>query len=210
MSRASSPSTRPHRKPTNATTTNRPQPPLLGPVAGDPASGQDSHSATTAPARTATSDHMPHVSSLPNPKPGTVPQPLTGVVADRCHARHDDPRPRDIRLEERPAPEITEPHQAVIKVVAACVCGSDLWPYRGENPIDEGSPIGHEAVGVIERGRCRRPRLQPGDFVVVPFVHCDNTCPHCRAGMTSACAHQGFTNGGQGSTPWSTRPTARW
>ncbi|MGN6577389.1 MAG: zinc-dependent alcohol dehydrogenase family protein [Nocardioides sp.] len=105
--------------------------------------------------------------------------------------------PRDIRLEERPAPRIEEPHEAIIKVTAACVCGSDLWPYRGENPIDPGSPIGHEAVGVVEEVGADVRSFKPGDFVIVPFVHCDNTCPHCAAGVTSACRHQGFTNGGQ-------------
>ncbi len=105
--------------------------------------------------------------------------------------------PRDIRLEERPSPSIDEPHEAIIKVTAACVCGSDLWPYRGENPIDPGSPIGHEAVGVVEEVGADVRNFKPGDFVIVPFVHCDNTCPHCAAGVTSACMHQGFTNGGQ-------------
>jgi len=105
--------------------------------------------------------------------------------------------PRDIRLEERPAPTITEPTQAVVKVVASCICGSDLWPYRGENPIDSGSTIGHELVGVVEEVGGDVRSFRPGDFVVVPFVHCDNTCPHCRAGVTSACVHQGFTTSGQ-------------
>ena len=105
--------------------------------------------------------------------------------------------PRDIRLEERPVPTITEPTQAVVKVVAGCVCGSDLWPYRGENPVDAGSTIGHECVGVIEEVGSGVRDFRPGDFVIVPFVHCDNTCPHCVAGMTSACLHQGFTSSGQ-------------
>ncbi len=105
--------------------------------------------------------------------------------------------PGDIRLEERPAPTIDEPHQAIVKVVAGCVCGSDLWPYRGENPIDAGSTIGHECVGVIEEVGKEVRAFKPGDFVIVPFVHADNTCPHCVAGMTSACRHQGFTASGQ-------------
>jgi threonine dehydrogenase-like Zn-dependent dehydrogenase len=105
--------------------------------------------------------------------------------------------PRDIRLEERPAPTIDQPHEAIIKVTAACVCGSDLWPYRGENDIDAGSPIGHEIVGVVEEVGSDVRTFKPGDFVIVPFVHCDNTCPHCRVGATSACRNQGFTNGGQ-------------
>src|SRR5680860_1666419 len=58
--------------------------------------------------------------------------------------------PGDIRLEDRPTPELTAPTDAVLKVVASCVCGSDLWPYRGENPIEPGSPIGHEMVGLVE------------------------------------------------------------
>jgi threonine dehydrogenase-like Zn-dependent dehydrogenase len=106
--------------------------------------------------------------------------------------------PGDIRLEERPEPTLTEPHQAIIKVTAACICGSDLWPYRGENDIEAGAPIGHEAVGVIEDVGADVRDFKPGDFVVVPFVHCDNTCPHCAAGITSACRQQGFTKGGQG------------
>lgn len=106
--------------------------------------------------------------------------------------------PGDIRLEERPAPSIDAPTEAIVKVVASCVCGSDLWPYRGENPIEPGSPIGHEIVGVVEEVGADVVSFRPGDFVVAPFVHCDNTCPHCRAGITSACQNQGFTVGGQG------------
>jgi threonine dehydrogenase-like Zn-dependent dehydrogenase len=106
--------------------------------------------------------------------------------------------PGDIRLEERPIPTIDEPTDAIVKVVAACVCGSDLWSYRGENRIDEPSPIGHEIVGVVEEVGSAVRDFKPGDFVIAPFVHCDNTCPHCRAGVTSACENQGFTVGGQG------------
>ncbi|MGZ4460964.1 MAG: zinc-dependent alcohol dehydrogenase family protein [Nocardioidaceae bacterium] len=106
--------------------------------------------------------------------------------------------PRDIRLEDRPVPTIDRPTEAIVKVVAACVCGSDLWPYRGENEIDPGSPIGHEMIGVVEEVGAAVRNFQPGDFVIAPFVHCDNTCPHCAAGMTSVCQDGGFTNGGQG------------
>lgn len=105
--------------------------------------------------------------------------------------------PRDIRLEERPVPTIDHPAQVILKVTAACVCGSDLWPYRGENPVDAGSPIGHEMVGVIEEVGADVRDFRQGDFVIAPFVHCDGTCPHCRVGMTSACQQQGFTVGGQ-------------
>ena len=105
--------------------------------------------------------------------------------------------PRDIRLEDRPVPTIDAPTDAIVRVVAACVCGSDLWSYRGDNRIDEPSPIGHEIVGVVEEVGSAVRRFRPGDFVIAPFVHCDNTCPHCEAGVTSACENQGFTVGGQ-------------
>lgn len=104
---------------------------------------------------------------------------------------------RDIRVSEVPDPEITAPTDAVVKVVAGCICGSDLWPYRGENEITPGDTIGHECVGVVEEvGRDVRS-FAPGDFVIVPFDHCDNTCPHCLAGAQSGCVNLGFTVSGQ-------------
>jgi threonine dehydrogenase-like Zn-dependent dehydrogenase len=106
--------------------------------------------------------------------------------------------PGDIRLEERPVPTIAEPTDAVIRITAGCICGSDLWPYRGENPITAGSTIGHEMVGVIEEVGSEVRSFKPGDFVIVPFCTCDNTCPHCRNGAQSACMNAGFTTGGQG------------
>ena len=106
--------------------------------------------------------------------------------------------PRDIRLEERDIPRIEEPTDAIVRVTASCICGSDLWSYRGENKIEPGSPIGHEIVGVVEEVGSEVSSFRPGDFVIAPFVHCDNACPHCRAGITSACVNQGFTVGGQG------------
>lgn len=105
---------------------------------------------------------------------------------------------KDIRLEDRPAPTVGAPTDAVVKVVASCICGSDLWPYRGENDITPGDPIGHEMVGVVEEVGSAVRSFAPGDFVIVPFCHSDNACPHCRAGMTSACRNVGFTQGGQG------------
>jgi threonine dehydrogenase-like Zn-dependent dehydrogenase len=106
--------------------------------------------------------------------------------------------PRDIRLEERPEPVVKHPTDAVVRVVASCICGSDLWPYRGENPITPGDTIGHEVVGVVEAVGDAVVSFKPGDFVVVPFCHCDNTCPHCKVGMQSVCENLGFTIGGQG------------
>jgi threonine dehydrogenase-like Zn-dependent dehydrogenase len=105
---------------------------------------------------------------------------------------------RDIRLEDRPMPEIEAPTDAIIKVTASCICGSDLWPYRGENPTTPGQTIGHEMVGVVEEVGADVSSFRAGDFVVVPFCHCDNTCPHCRHGMQSACVNGGVTTGGQG------------
>ncbi|WP_248581790.1 zinc-dependent alcohol dehydrogenase family protein [Nocardioides sp. InS609-2] len=104
---------------------------------------------------------------------------------------------RDIRLTDLETPSVGAPTDAVIKVTAGCICGSDLWPYRGENPIEAGSTIGHECVGVVEEVGSAVTSFMPGDFVVVPFCHSDNTCAHCRAGITSACENQGWTVSGQ-------------
>lgn len=103
----------------------------------------------------------------------------------------------DIRVEEVPDPVLKKPTDAIIKVTAGCICGSDLWPYRGENPIRRGSTIGHECIGVVEEVGSDVASFKPGDFVVVPFCHCDNTCVHCLAGVQSACVNLGMTNSGQ-------------
>jgi threonine dehydrogenase-like Zn-dependent dehydrogenase len=105
--------------------------------------------------------------------------------------------PRDIRVSDVPDPKITAPTDAVVKIAAGCICGSDLWPYRGENEIKPGSTIGHECVGVLEEVGSEVTSFRPGDFVIVPFDHCDNTCAHCRAGVQSACENLGFTTSGQ-------------
>lgn len=106
--------------------------------------------------------------------------------------------PGDIRFEEVADPTIEEPTDAIVKVVAGCICGSDLWPYRGHNDIDPGATIGHECVGVVEEVGADVRDFRPGDFVIVPFCHSDNTCPHCLAGVQSACPDGGFTSSGQG------------
>lgn len=94
-------------------------------------------------------------------------------------------------------PAISAPTDAIVKVVAGCICGSDLWPYRGENDITPGDTIGHECVGVVEEVGAEVTSFRPGDFVIVPFDHCDNTCVHCRAGAQSGCVNLGFTQSGQ-------------
>lgn len=106
--------------------------------------------------------------------------------------------PGDIRFEEVPDPRIEAPTDAIVQVVRGCICGSDLWPYRGIDEPNTGSTIGHECIGlVVDVGESVRS-FAAGDFVVVPFDHCDNTCAHCRAGMQSACVNVGFTTSGQG------------
>ncbi|HCB06613.1 MAG TPA: zinc-dependent alcohol dehydrogenase family protein [Nocardioides sp.] len=105
--------------------------------------------------------------------------------------------PRDIRVEEVPDPVLAEPTDAIVQVAAGCICGSDLWPYRGENPIRPGATIGHECIGEVVEVGGEVSSFRPGDFVVVPFCHCDNTCPHCLAGIQSACVHTDGTASGQ-------------
>lgn len=104
--------------------------------------------------------------------------------------------PGQISLREVPDPTITKPTDAIVKVVAGCICGSDLWPYRGENDVTPGT-IGHECIGIVEEVGSEVRDFRTGDFVVVPFDHCDNTCPHCLAGMQAACDNLGFTESGQ-------------
>jgi threonine dehydrogenase-like Zn-dependent dehydrogenase len=104
--------------------------------------------------------------------------------------------PGEITLDEGPEPAITAPTDAIIRVTAACICGSDLWPYRGLADVTPG-PIGHEAVGVVEAVGDDVTTVAPGDFVIAPFCHSDGTCPTCRHGITSACRNGGFMSGAQ-------------
>ncbi len=105
--------------------------------------------------------------------------------------------PRDIRFEERDAPTIIKPTDAVIRIAATCVCGSDLWPYRGLQAIAEPTPMGHEYCGVIEEVGSAVRSLKPGQFVIGSFFASDNTCPHCRAGYQSSCQQREFVGGAQ-------------
>ncbi|MFT4264010.1 MAG: alcohol dehydrogenase catalytic domain-containing protein [Nocardioides sp.] len=106
---------------------------------------------------------------------------------------------RTIDFTEMPDPVIQYPTDAIVKVVASCICGSDLWPYRGDNgPVEAPRTIGHECLGeVVEIGSEVRD-FAVGDTVVVPFDHCDNTCPHCLAGSQQACVNYEMTVSGQG------------
>jgi len=109
--------------------------------------------------------------------------------------------PRSIGVIERPDPRIAKPTDAIVRVVLACVCGSDLWYYRGESPFDPG-PIGHEFIGVVEDVGSEVHNVAPGELVIAPFAFSDGTCPHCQHGITTSCVAGGFfpTNGdgGQG------------
>jgi threonine dehydrogenase-like Zn-dependent dehydrogenase len=95
-----------------------------------------------------------------------------------------------VRSEERPDPTIVEPTDAVIRVALSCVCGSDLWPYRGADPVQEPTPMGHEYVGVVEEVGSEVSLIEPGQFVVGSFFASDNTCEICRAGYQSSCVHR--------------------
>ncbi|MEU8301845.1 zinc-dependent alcohol dehydrogenase family protein [Micromonospora sp. NPDC048909] len=98
--------------------------------------------------------------------------------------------PGDVRVEEREDPRIFLPTDAIIRVSAACVCGSDLWPYRGVEAVTGPSPMGHEYVGVVEEVGGEVRNIKPGQFVVGSFFASDNTCPICRAGYQSSCVHR--------------------
>lgn len=97
--------------------------------------------------------------------------------------------PRDVRVEERPEPTIIEPTDALIRISTTCVCGSDLWPYRGIEPITGPTPMGHEYVGIVEEVGSSVRTIKPGQFVIGSFFASDNTCPICQAGYQSRCLH---------------------
>jgi threonine dehydrogenase-like Zn-dependent dehydrogenase len=105
--------------------------------------------------------------------------------------------PGDVRIEQLDDPTIVEPTDAVIRISATCVCGSDLWPYRGINEVTEPTPIGHEYCGVVEEVGSEVRTVRPGQFVIGSFIASDNTCAHCRAGYQSACRHRAPVIGAQ-------------
>src|SRR2546422_3714579 len=105
--------------------------------------------------------------------------------------------PGDVRFEERDDPRIIKPTDAIIKMSATCVCGSDLWPYRGFNPSAEPSPMGHEYCGIVEEVGREVTSVKPGQFVIGSFFASDNTCPICRAGYQWSCQPAEFVGGAQ-------------
>lgn len=98
----------------------------------------------------------------------------------------------DVRVEEVPAPVLREPTDAIVRVVRACVCGSDLHRYRDFPATDQGRPMGHELIGVVEDVGSEVSTLRAGDFVICPFGIQDNTCVYCREGMQTSCIHGQF------------------
>ncbi|MDR9760713.1 zinc-dependent alcohol dehydrogenase family protein [Rhizobium redzepovicii] len=105
--------------------------------------------------------------------------------------------PGDIRCEEVAEPTIQKPTDAIIKLSASCVCGSDLWPYRGLQPVNAPQHMGHEYCGVVVEVGSEVRTVRPGQFVVGSFCLSDNTCPHCRYGFQSSCEHREFMSGAQ-------------
>src|SRR5437867_5202646 len=100
--------------------------------------------------------------------------------------------PHDIRFEDRETPKIVEPTAAIIRISLTCVCGSDLWPYRGLQPITGPTPMGHEYCGIVEEVGGAVRSVKPGQFVIGSFATSDNTCPNCQYGYQSSCMHREF------------------
>ncbi|WP_319410891.1 zinc-dependent alcohol dehydrogenase family protein [uncultured Cohaesibacter sp.] len=105
--------------------------------------------------------------------------------------------PGDVRYEEVPEPQIVHPTDAIIRLSATCICGSDLWPYRGLNDIAAPMAMGHEYCGVVEAVGDAVTTVKPGEFVVGSFCLSDNTCPHCGHGFHSSCEQREFMTGAQ-------------
>src|SRR6059058_2376446 len=105
--------------------------------------------------------------------------------------------PRDVRFEKRETPKIMKPTDAIIRISATCVCGSDLWPYRGIQPIAQPTPMGHEYCGIVEEVGTAVTSIKPGQFVIGSFFASDNTCPNCQIGYQSSCQHAEFVGTAQ-------------
>jgi threonine dehydrogenase-like Zn-dependent dehydrogenase len=105
---------------------------------------------------------------------------------------------RDIRLEDVADPVIGFPTDAIVRVVASCVCGSGLWQYRGVQPTTEPHRTGHEFVGIIEEVGSDVRRIARGDFVIAPFAISDGKCRNCRNGITTSCEYGGWWGSAEG------------
>jgi threonine dehydrogenase-like Zn-dependent dehydrogenase len=95
--------------------------------------------------------------------------------------------PGDVRFEERPDPTIQAPTDAIVRLSASCICGSDLWPWRGAQPVDQPTPMGHEYCGIVEEVGSGVRNVKKGQFVIGSFFFSDNSCPHCRHGYHPSC-----------------------
>ncbi|HEU0087259.1 MAG TPA: zinc-dependent alcohol dehydrogenase family protein [Pseudonocardiaceae bacterium] len=104
--------------------------------------------------------------------------------------------PGDVRVEHREDSKIINPTDAIIRMSATCVCGSDLWDYRGINPVTGPTPMGHEYCGIVEEVGDDVTTVKPGQFVIGSFFASDNTCPHCQAGYHTSCQHREFVGAG--------------
>ena len=98
----------------------------------------------------------------------------------------------DVRIEKVPDATLVNPSDAVVRVTSACICGSDLWPYRALEPSETGRRMGHEAIGVVEAIGPEVHTLKKGDLVVMPFAYSDGSCAFCHEGLHTSCAHGGF------------------
>jgi threonine dehydrogenase-like Zn-dependent dehydrogenase len=105
--------------------------------------------------------------------------------------------PGDVRLETVPDPKILTPTDAIVRLTATCVCGSDLWDYRGINDVSGPTPMGHEYVGIVEEIGDAVTTIRPGQFVIGSFFASDNTCPTCQAGYQTSCIHREPVGGAQ-------------
>ncbi len=105
--------------------------------------------------------------------------------------------PHDVRYEHLPDPQILKPTDAILQLAATCICGSDLWPYRGLQPVERPQPMGHEYCGTVVAVGADVRTVKPGQFVVGSFCISDNTCPHCAYGFHSSCTQGEFMSGAQ-------------
>jgi threonine dehydrogenase-like Zn-dependent dehydrogenase len=105
--------------------------------------------------------------------------------------------PYEVRFEERAEPEIIKPTDAIIRTSVTCVCGSDLWPYRGIQHVEQRTPMGHEYCGIVEEVGSAVKSVKPGQFVIGSFATSDNTCPNCQYGYQSSCERREFMSTAQ-------------
>src|SRR2546423_8852115 len=98
----------------------------------------------------------------------------------------------EVRIANVPDARIINATDALVKVTRACICGSDLWPYKAMEPSDTGTVMGHEAIGVVEAVGADVRTIKAGDFIIMPFAWSDGTCEFCREGLQTSCMHGGF------------------